>query len=95
MNTDDEGSIVESNTSNKRGFDVHRRNAPDTLFANQGAVSYQWYHNGVLISGATDYYYIATGSGNFNVVSVDIDGCQVEAAIFYVGAGITSSFTTA
>lgn len=57
----------------------------DTLFANQGAVSYQWYHNGVLISGATDYYYIATGSSNYNVVAVDIDGCQVEAAIFDVG----------
>ncbi len=67
----------------------------DTLFANQGAVSYQWYHNGVLISGATNYYYIATGSGNFNVVAVDVNGCQVEAAIFDVVAGITSAFTTA
>ena len=26
----------------------------DSLIANQGAVSYQWYHNGVLIPGATD-----------------------------------------
>jgi len=66
----------------------------DTLFANPGAVSYQWFHNGVLISGATDYYYIATGSGNFNVVAVDVNGCQVEAAIFDVVAGITSTITS-
>ena len=66
----------------------------DTLFANQGAVSYQWFHDGILITGATDYYYVATGSGNFNVVAVDVNGCQVEAAIFDVVAGIESANTT-
>src|SRR4030095_12787801 len=30
----------------------------DTLFANPGATSYQWYHAGNLIPGATDYYYV-------------------------------------
>jgi len=36
----------------------------DTLFSNAGAVSYQWYHNGVLIPGATDYYYVAPESSD-------------------------------
>ena len=60
----------------------------DTLIANQGAVSYQWYHGGNIIPGATDYFYIATESGNFNVVATDVNGCEVEAAIFDVVAGI-------
>ena len=61
----------------------------DTLFANQGSVTYQWYHDGNLISGATDYFYIASGGGNYNVVCSDANGCEVEAAIFDVVAGIT------
>jgi PKD repeat protein len=56
----------------------------DTLFANAGAVSYQWYENGVLIPGATDYFYIALESGNYNVVATDNNGCEVEAVIFDV-----------
>jgi PKD repeat protein len=60
----------------------------DTLFANQGAVTYQWYHDGTLIPGATDYFYVALTSGNFNVVCTDINGCEVEAVIFDVAAGI-------
>jgi len=56
----------------------------DTLIANAGAVSYQWYHDGNLISGATNYYYIASEGGNYNVVATDGNGCEVEAAIFDV-----------
>ena len=63
----------------------------DTLFANAGAVSYQWYHAGILIPGATDYFYVATESGDFNVVATDANGCEVEAAIFDVVAGIETS----
>jgi hypothetical protein len=62
----------------------------DTLFANQGAASYQWYHDGNLIAGATDYFYLATASGNFNVVCIDGNGCEVEAVIFDVIAGTSS-----
>jgi len=65
----------------------------DTLFANQGAVSYQWYHAGNLIPGATDYFYVATEGGNFNVVATDANGCEVEAAIFDVVAGIQAAET--
>lgn len=60
----------------------------DTLFANAGAVSYQWYESGNLISGATNYYYIATESGNYNVVATDENGCEVEAVIFDVVAAV-------
>ena len=60
----------------------------DTLFANAGAVSYQWYYNGNIIPGATLYYYVASGSGDFNVVATDQNGCEVEAVIFGVLAGV-------
>ena len=60
----------------------------DTLFANPGAVSYQWYHSGNSIPGATDYYYVAEEGGDYNVVATDANGCEVEAAIFDVIAGL-------
>jgi PKD repeat protein len=62
--------------------------AGDTLFANQGSASYQWYHDGVLIPGATDYFYVAGESGDYNIVCTDGNGCEVEAAIFDVLAKI-------
>ncbi|CAN5461455.1 hypothetical protein BH11BAC1_BH11BAC1_01790 [soil metagenome] len=58
----------------------------DTLAANQGAVSYQWYYNGVIIPGATNYIYVAQASGSYNVVCTDANGCEVEAIIFDVVA---------
>jgi PKD repeat protein/N-acetylneuraminic acid mutarotase len=61
----------------------------DTLFANAGAVSYQWYHDGNIISGATEYFYIASEGGSYNVVATDNNGCEVEAVIFDVVAGIS------
>lgn len=60
----------------------------DTLFANTGATGYQWYQGGIQIPGATDYYYVASGSGDYNVVATDANGCEVEAAIFDVIAAI-------
>jgi hypothetical protein len=60
----------------------------DTLFANPGAVSYQWYLNGVIINGATDYFYLALVSGDYNVVATDANDCEVEAVIFDVLADI-------
>ena len=62
----------------------------DTLFANQGFSGYQWYYNGVLIPGATDYFYVATSSGDYSMVSNDENDCQVEAVIFNVIAGLPS-----
>lgn len=60
----------------------------DTLMANPGATSYQWFYNGNIIPGATSYYYIATQSGNYNIVATNADGCEVEAVIFDVVAGL-------
>jgi PKD repeat protein len=65
----------------------------DTLFANAGAVSYQWYLNGIPISGATDYFYVASASGDYNVVATDANGCEVEAAIFNVIAHVPAQST--
>jgi PKD repeat protein len=65
----------------------------DTLFANPGATSYQWYLAGNLIPGATDYFYLATVSGNYNVVATDANGCEVEAVIFDVVAGLTPTLS--
>lgn len=62
----------------------------DTLFANPGASGYQWYYNGTTITGATDYWYVAPFSGDYNVVATDANGCEVEAVIFNVVAGIRS-----
>ena len=53
----------------------------DTLFAIAGAASYQWYFNSDSIIGATNYFYVATQSGNYNVVVTDTNGCEVEAVI--------------
>jgi len=59
----------------------------DTLFANAGAVTYQWYFNGDSIAGATDYFYVATLSGDYNLVAVDSNGCEAEAGLFNVMTG--------
>ena len=53
----------------------------DTLFAITGSSDYQWYFNGNGITGATDYFYVATSSGDYNVVATDSNGCEVEAVI--------------
>ena len=60
----------------------------DTLFAIPGASGYQWYENGNLIPGATDYFYVATHSGDYNVVTTDENDCEVEAVINNVIASI-------
>ncbi|MCX6274095.1 MAG: T9SS type A sorting domain-containing protein [Bacteroidetes bacterium] len=65
----------------------------DTLFAIAGTGTYQWYFNNNIISGATDYFYVAPASGDYNVVATDTNGCEVEAAIFNVTAGLTPAFT--
>ena len=62
----------------------------DTLIANGGATSYQWYLNGTLIPGATNSFYVAAVSGNYNVVATDENNCEVEAVIFDVIAGLPS-----
>jgi len=53
----------------------------DTLFAIAGSASYQWFFNGSIISGETNYFYVAQSSGDYNVVVTDTNGCEVEAVI--------------
>ncbi|CAN5407093.1 hypothetical protein BH11BAC1_BH11BAC1_16940 [soil metagenome] len=62
----------------------------DTLFANAGSSGYQWYFNGNIIPGATNDFYLAPTSGDYNVVAIDGNGCEVEAAIFDVIAEVGS-----
>ena len=64
----------------------------DTLSAIAGAGTYQWFHNGNIIPGATNYFYIATQSGDYNVVATNTNGCEVEAAIFNVIASVQSTY---
>jgi hypothetical protein len=45
------------------------------------ATTYQWYLNGVLISGATSQTYTATASGDYTVVTGNSVGCEAESAI--------------
>ncbi len=56
----------------------------DTLFANAGAATYQWYFNTTIINGATESFYLAPAMGDYNVVCTDANGCEVEAAVFNV-----------
>ena len=56
----------------------------DTLISNVGFASYQWYYNGNIIAGATDSFYVATQNGDYNLISTDANGCEVENAIVNV-----------
>jgi len=56
----------------------------DTLLSIAGFATYQWYYNSNIINGATDYFYVATQNGDYNLVATDTNGCEVEAAIFNV-----------
>jgi hypothetical protein len=65
----------------------------DTLFATQGYAGYQWYFDSVLVTGATNYFYVATQSGNFNVVVSDEHGCEVGAGIVNVIARLNPTLS--
>jgi hypothetical protein len=62
----------------------------DTLFAIPGVSSYQWFFNGNIIPEATDYFYVAQSSGDYNLVATDANGCEVEAVINNVIARLTA-----
>jgi PKD repeat protein len=59
----------------------------DTLFAVWGASSYQWFFNGSLISGATDWFYVAEIDGDYSMVATDSNGCAAGASIINVVTG--------
>jgi hypothetical protein len=49
------------------------------------ATSYQWYHNGVAISGATNSTYVmVVNDGNYTVMITDGNGCTSNSATYAV-----------
>src|SRR6185503_6298533 len=58
----------------------------DTLTSNTGFVTYQWLFNGDTIPGASNNFYVAGQSGDYNVICTDSNGCEVEAGIVNVVA---------
>jgi PKD repeat protein len=60
------------------------------------AITWQWYKNGVLISGATTSTYTPTSSGNYTVTVTDAKGCSNTSAILpFVPNGINNAFRNA
>jgi len=56
-----------------------------------GAITYQWYLNGIAISGATDMTYIPTQFGNYTVIISNSYGCEKQSIPFgYFGVGIST-----
>lgn len=60
----------------------------DTLISMPGYFSYQWFYDSIPISGANDYIYIATQSGDFSVLITDTNGCTAVAKKLDVIASI-------
>lgn len=48
---------------------------------NAGAYTYQWYKNGVAISGATGVNYTATAAGDYHVVLTANSGCTARSLV--------------
>jgi len=64
-------------------------NGPTTLATISG-IAYQWYKNGVLISGATQQTYETSDSGTYTV-SVNLGDCEATGSIDLVSEGFESS----
>jgi hypothetical protein len=67
----------------------------DTLFASIELVykSYQWYYNDTIIPNATNPFYKAPASGNYNVAVTDTNGCNTSVGINIVLNVGLKSFT--
>ncbi len=50
----------------------------DTL-TSSAATAYQWFYGSFQISGATNQTYVAQASGNYYVMTTDINGCQASS----------------
>ena len=60
--------------------------SPDILYTGS-FYAYQWYKNGVAISGANSSTLIETGNGNYTVVVTDINGCSDTSAVYIINTG--------
>lgn len=62
----------------------------DTIFATGNYASYQWYFEGALINGATDYFYVAAQNGTYSVVVTSNETCgEASAEINFIFTGIS------
>ena len=63
----------------------------NVLTASTTGTTYQWYLNGVAITGATSQTYTASTSGNYQVIVKDDFGCssQISLAYSFVANGIS------
>lgn len=64
------------------------------LSAPSGFESYQWYMNGVAISGANDQFLIMTGPGTYWVVVTTALGCEVVSDSYLDATGIAEPSPT-
>lgn len=79
--------------SSVASFTVDITQAGDTLQAETTAsgAGYQWYENGMLITGATASTYVITESGNYYVEVTDDSGCMANSEeMLYQYTGIAS-----
>ncbi|MEO8147720.1 MAG: T9SS type A sorting domain-containing protein [Bacteroidia bacterium] len=65
----------------------------DTLFTASGFTTYQWYLGTQLLTGATNYYYVASQNGSYKVVVTDTNGCDTFALFGYQSAGMNQVIT--
>jgi uncharacterized protein YjdB len=72
---------------------IINRGAGTTLYTGSFA-SYQWYINGVAISGATGATYNATTGGSYTVEVTDANGCSRLSAAYVLTSGGGSAVNT-
>ncbi len=75
------GTIVSPQPDPVIGF-----NAPNVLYTGS-FFAYQWYKNGVAISGANSSTYYETTPGDYTVVVTDINGCTDTSSAYLLGGG--------
>ncbi len=75
------GTVVSAQPNPVIGF-----NTPNVLYTGS-FFAYQWYKNGVAISGANSSTYYETTPGDYTVVVTDINGCTDTSAAYLLGGG--------
>ncbi len=69
--------------------------AGNVLTSSVTAASYQWYLDGVPVSGATSVSYTAIAPGNYTVMITDANGCTATSGVLnFVSTGIENSNNT-
>jgi len=63
----------------------------DTLFAPSVFTGYQWYDYMSPVTGATNYFFIASHDGTYNVITTDSNGCSIGAGIEIENTGIVDA----